>query len=105
MAAANPAGVLIFPAAAAVVGAPGAIFPAAGGGGGGGDGAESPIIVAARTAGAPAWFGRSNDDESQRIARFFVLMKGKPGMVFKEGYGWVLDGETIFESIRGCAPA
>lgn len=85
MAAADPAGNPIFPAVAAPGAAPGAIFPPAGGGGGGGGGVESSIILAARHAGAPAWFGRSDDDE--RIARVFVMMKGKPGMVFKEGYG------------------
>lgn len=85
MAAADPAGNPIFPAVAAPGAAPGAIFPPAGGGGGGGGGVESSIILAARHAGAPAWFGRSDDDE--RIARVFVVMKGKPGMVFKEGYG------------------
>ncbi len=64
-----------------------------------GSGAESSIILAARHAGAPAWFGRSDEDE--RIARIFVMMKGKPGMVFKEGYG----GETILESIgKLCDP-
>ena len=65
--------------------------------GSGRNGDESSIILAARHAGAPAWFGRSDDDE--RIARIFVMMKGKPGVVFKEGYGWVLEGETILESI------
>ena len=100
MAAADPAGNPIFPAVAAPGAAPGAIFPPAAVRvvvGSGGGGAESSIILAARHAGAPAWFGRSDDDE--RIARIFVMMKGKPGVVFKEGYGWVLEGETILESI------
>ena len=67
-----------------------------------GSGAESSIILAARHAGAPAWFGRSDDDE--RIARICVMMKGKPGMVFKEGYGWVLEGETILGSKSSQGP-
>jgi hypothetical protein len=104
MAAADPAGNPIFPTVAAPGAAPSSPLRACGASaavivvvGSGGGGAESSIILAARHAGAPAWFGRSDDDE--RIARICVMMKGKPGVVFKEGYGWVLEGETILESI------